>query len=179
MWSFFGLKVRRCGVRGNLWDLFCQHWWLVLLELHVQSNKTQQMKKTNSCITCRKQQMQAVQCTAEHDCRSYFKNESQRVLSTNHLWALSKNSLMKEKHDNCNVTQGWKSHPGRGVQCDVPCLLEFWSSEEAALDRLSIELGCVHWGRRDWDWEVSFTDKPPVMSMLFTFMFGFSPARRR
>lgn len=81
-----------------------------------------------------------------------------------------------EKIDNCNVTQIPKSQTNLETKQDIPCLLEFWSREEAALDRLSIELGCVHWGRRDWDWEVSFTDKPPVMSMLFTFMFGFSPA---
>ena len=34
---------------------------------------------------------------------------------------------------------------------DVPCLLGFWSSGEAAPGKLSIGLGCVHCGRRDWD----------------------------
>lgn len=89
----------------------------------------------------------------------------------------------KKEHErnnsNCTGAGITKSQAGRGCQGTLPCLLEFWSREEAALDRLSIELGCVHWGRRDWDWEVSFTDKPPVMSMLFTFMFGFSPAGGR
>lgn len=104
-------------------------------------------------------------------------SQSQRALCTNHLWALTKNSNTRKKNYTCNMTQVSRSRTDTAIKCDIPCLLEFWSSEEAALDRLSIELGCVHWGRRDWDWEVSFTDKPPVMSMLFTFMFGFSPAK--
>lgn len=90
---------------------------------------------------------------------------------------VSTHTKKEPRRNNCNCTVAGmrQSQAGRG-QGTLPCLLEFCSSEEAALDRLSIELGCVHWGRRDWDWEVSFTDKPPVMSMLFTFMFGFSPA---
>ncbi|KAL0595108.1 hypothetical protein AAY473_035298 [Plecturocebus cupreus] len=58
-------------------------------------------------------------------------------------------------------------------------LERFCSRGEAALGKLSMELGCVHWGRRDWDWGGSFTDKPLVISMLVTFMFGFSPAKER
>jgi hypothetical protein len=39
-----------------------------------------------------------------------------------------------------------------------------------------MELGCVHWDRRDWGWECSFMDSPPPTSLRFTFMLGFSPA---
>lgn len=45
-------------------------------------------------------------------------------------------------------------------------------------ERLSMELECVHWDRRDWGWGGSFRDRPPT-SMQFTFMFGFSPAAHR
>lgn len=58
---------------------------------------------------------------------------------------------------------------------NIPCLLRLFSKFEELPDRLSMELECVHWDRRDWGWEGSFRDKPPT-SMQFTFMFGFSPA---
>ena len=45
-------------------------------------------------------------------------------------------------------------------------------------ERLSMELECVHWDRRDWGWGGSFRDRPPT-SMQFTFMFGFSPAAHK
>lgn len=58
---------------------------------------------------------------------------------------------------------------------NIPCLLRLFSKFEELPDRLSMELECVHWDRRDWGWEGSFRNKPPT-SMQFTFMFGFSPA---
>lgn len=42
-------------------------------------------------------------------------------------------------------------------------------------ERVSMELGCVHWDRRDWGWGGSFRERPPT-SMQSTFMLGFSPA---
>lgn len=58
---------------------------------------------------------------------------------------------------------------------NVPCLLRLFSMFEELPERLSMELECVHWDRRDWGWGGSFRDIPPT-SMQFTFMFGFSPA---
>lgn len=67
---------------------------------------------------------------------------------------------------------------GRGGDDDAPCLLRLFSMFEELPERLSMELECVHWDRRDWGWGGSFRDRPPT-SMQFTFMFGFSPAAHR
>lgn len=61
---------------------------------------------------------------------------------------------------------------------NIPCLLRLASMFEELPGRLSIELECVHWDRRDWGWGGSFRDRPPT-SMQFTFMFGFSPAAHK
>lgn len=58
---------------------------------------------------------------------------------------------------------------------NLPCLLRLLSMFVALPDRLSMELECVHWDRRDWGWVGSFRDRPPT-SMQLTFMFGLSPA---
>lgn len=62
--------------------------------------------------------------------------------------------------------------------CKVPCLLRLFSRFEELPERLSMELECVHWDRRDWGWGGSLRDRPPT-SMQFTFMFGFSPAEHK
>lgn len=57
----------------------------------------------------------------------------------------------------------------------VLCLLGFWFRRgEVVSGTLFIGLGCVYWGRRDWDWDGFFIDKLLVMFMLLIFMFGFS-----
>lgn len=85
--------------------------------------------------------------------------------------------------DSVAVKVMWKLCSAGGLQggrqgVDAPCLLRLFSMFEELPERLSMELECVHWDRRDWGWGGSFRDRPPT-SMQFTFMFGFSPAAHR